>query len=111
MPAASSSRDTASSTARTSSTPPSSATRPARRACCRLGLRGPGLAVQTACSSSLVALHLAVQALQAGDCDMALAGGATVHVPPRLGTYTEGGYLSPEGRCRAFDARASGTVF
>ncbi len=76
----------------------------------KLGLRGPAVTVQTACSTSLVAIHLAAQALLAGDCDIALAGGASVHVPPRFGHYSEGGPLSPDGRCRAFDARAQGTV-
>ncbi|MCP3138286.1 type I polyketide synthase [Pyxidicoccus xibeiensis] len=76
----------------------------------KLGLRGPAVTVQTACSTSLVAIHLAAQALLAGDCDLALAGGASVHVPPRFGHYSEGGPLSPDGRCRAFDARAQGTV-
>ena len=76
----------------------------------KLGLRGPAVTVQTACSTSLVAIHLAAQALLAGDCDIALAGGASVHAPPRFGHYSEGGPLSPDGRCRAFDARAQGTV-
>ncbi|WP_164018516.1 type I polyketide synthase [Pyxidicoccus trucidator] len=76
----------------------------------KLGLRGPAVTVQTACSTSLVAIHLAAQALLSGDCDIALAGGASVHVPPRFGHYSEGGPLSPDGRCRAFDARAQGTV-
>ncbi|NOK11304.1 type I polyketide synthase [Corallococcus exercitus] len=76
----------------------------------KLGLRGPAVTVQTACSTSLVAIHLAAQALLAGDCDIALAGGASVHVPPRFGHYSEGGPLSPDGRCRAFDAQAQGTV-
>jgi phthiocerol/phenolphthiocerol synthesis type-I polyketide synthase E len=76
----------------------------------KLGLRGPAVTVQTACSTSLVAIHLAAQALLAGDCDIALAGGASVQVPPRFGHYSEGGPLSPDGRCRAFDARAQGTV-
>ncbi|WP_158625004.1 non-ribosomal peptide synthetase/type I polyketide synthase [Corallococcus terminator] len=76
----------------------------------KLGLRGPAVTVQTACSTSLVAIHLAAQALLAGDCDIALAGGASVHAPPRFGHYSEGGPLSPDGRCRAFDAKAQGTV-
>jgi phthiocerol/phenolphthiocerol synthesis type-I polyketide synthase E len=76
----------------------------------KLGLRGPAVTIQTGCSTSLVAIHLAAQALLAGDCDLALAGGATVHVPLRLGYYVPGGVLSPDGHCRAFDARAQGTV-
>ncbi|MEA2695316.1 MAG: hypothetical protein QOJ16_4703, partial [Acidobacteriota bacterium] len=77
----------------------------------KLGLRGPSVNVQTACSSSLVAVHLARQALLAGECDMALAGGVSIAVPHRTGyLHQEGGILSPDGHCRAFDARARGTV-
>jgi acyl transferase domain-containing protein len=76
----------------------------------KLGLTGPAITVQTACSTSLVAIHLAAQALLTGDCDMALAGGVTVHVPADPGEYTDGGILSLDGHCRAFDAAANGTV-
>jgi acyl transferase domain-containing protein len=76
----------------------------------KLGTRGPAVAVQAACATSLVAVHLAAQALLAGECDLALAGGTSVHVPPKLGRYTVGGILSPTGTCRAFDARADGVV-
>jgi phthiocerol/phenolphthiocerol synthesis type-I polyketide synthase E len=77
-----------------------------------LDLRGPSLAVQTACSSGLVAVHLAAQSLLGGECDMALAGGLAVRVPHRVGyVYDPGSIVSPDGRCRAFDARAAGTVF
>ncbi|MFT7836857.1 beta-ketoacyl synthase N-terminal-like domain-containing protein [Saccharothrix sp. BKS2] len=76
----------------------------------KLGLRGPVCTVQSACSTSLVAIHVAAQALLAGDCDIALAGGATVHVPPPAGTYVEGGILAADGHTRAFDADATGTV-
>ncbi|MFG3247806.1 amino acid adenylation domain-containing protein [Streptomyces sp. NPDC048187] len=76
----------------------------------KLNLRGPSVSVQTGCSTSLVAVHTACQALIGGECDVALAGGATV-VPHRRGyRYEEGGVLSADGRCRAFDAGASGTV-
>ncbi|XYH92806.1 type I polyketide synthase [Sorangium sp. So ce1128] len=80
------------------------------RAAYKLNLRGPAITVQTACSTSLVSIHLATQALLSGDCEMALAGGATVRVPAPIDNYTEGGVLSPDGHCRAFDARAQGTV-
>ena len=47
----------------------------------KLNLRGPSVAVQTRCSTSLVAVHMACQSLQAGECDMALAGGVSLCVP------------------------------
>ncbi|MFD8396072.1 type I polyketide synthase [Streptomyces sp. NPDC059680] len=76
----------------------------------RLGLTGPSVTVQTACSSSLVAVHQAAQALLAGDCDMALAGGITIRLP-RVGyRHQEGGTMSPDGRCRTFSADAKGIV-
>ena len=78
----------------------------------KLNLTGPSINVQTACSTSLVAVHLACQAIFAGECDMALAGAATVRVPQHVGyTSVKGGILSPDGHCRAFDADAQGTIF
>jgi acyl transferase domain-containing protein len=72
-------------------------------------LRGPSVNVQTACSTSLVAVHYAAQALLAGECDMALAGGVTIELPHARGyLYTEGEILSPDGHCHAFDHRAQG---
>ncbi|WP_266159987.1 non-ribosomal peptide synthetase/type I polyketide synthase [Dyella silvatica] len=83
----------------------------ASRIAYKLGLNGPAIGVQTACSSSLVAVALAVHALRHGECDVALAGGASVSVPHRVGyLYEEGSILSPDGRCRAFDTDAGGTV-
>ena len=76
----------------------------------KLGLRGPAVAVQAACATSLVAVHTAVAALLAGDCDIALAGGAAVHVPGRESPFTEGGIIARDGVCRTFDAGAGGTV-
>lgn len=77
----------------------------------KLNLRGPSVAVQTACSTSLVAVHLACQSLLSHESDMALAGGVSIHVPGKSGyLYRRGGVHSPDGRCRAFDAGASGTV-
>ncbi len=77
----------------------------------KLNLKGPSITVQTACSTSLVAVHLACQGLLNGECDMALAGAVTVRTPQKIGyLYQEGGVLSPDGRCRAFDAKAQGMV-
>lgn len=77
----------------------------------KLNLRGPSVNVQTACSTSLVAVHLACQSLLEHACDIALAGAVSVHFPLRAGyPYEEGGILSPDGHCRAFDAKARGAV-
>ncbi|KWD48151.1 type I polyketide synthase [Burkholderia ubonensis] len=78
----------------------------------RLNLHGPSVNVQTACSTSLVAVHLAAQSLLRGECDAALAGGVSIHVPHRIGyLYQEGMVASPDGHCRAFDRQGAGTVF
>ena len=85
---------------------------PSTRISYKLNLTGPSINVQTACSSSLVAVHLACQAIVAGECDMALAGAATVRIPQHAGHMSvKGGILSPDGHCRAFDANAQGTIF
>ena len=75
----------------------------------KLNLRGPSVSVNTACSTSLVAVHLACQSLLNGECDMALAGGVSIKIPQKRG-YQAGGIFSPDGHCRAFDARAQGTL-
>ncbi len=77
----------------------------------KLNLSGPCVNIDTACSTSLVAVHHAVGSLLLGECDIALAGGASVDVPVVGGhLYEEGNIASPDGHCRAFDAAASGTV-
>jgi acyl transferase domain-containing protein/thioesterase domain-containing protein/SAM-dependent methyltransferase/acyl carrier protein len=83
----------------------------ATRVAYKLDLRGPAITVQTACSTSLVAVQLAWQALLGYQCDLALAGGVSVGFPLGAGhLHQEGDILSPDGHCRAFDARAQGTV-
>lgn len=77
----------------------------------KLNLNGPSLVVQTACSTSLVAVHMACQSLLNMECDIALAGGVSVSTRKAGYLYQEGGVLSKDGRCRSFDADATGTIF
>ena len=78
----------------------------------KLNLTGPAISMNTACSTSLVAICQAFDALRAGHCDMALAGGSSITCPPRSGYVSqEGSMLSPDGHTRSFDIDARGTVF
>lgn len=78
----------------------------------QFNLRGPSLTVQTACSSSLVAVHMACQSLLSNECDMALAGAASIRIPHNVGYFYEpGSMMSASGHCRPFDSRSDGTVF
>jgi amino acid adenylation domain-containing protein len=77
----------------------------------KLNLKGPSITVQTACSTSLVAVHFACQSLLNGESDMAMAGGVSISVPQQTGyLFNPGGILSPDGHCRAFDAKAQGMI-
>lgn len=78
----------------------------------KLGLRGPSFTVLSACSTSLLATHVACQSLLNEECDIALAGGVSIQVDhPRGYKCLPGSIMSLDGHCRAFDARANGTVF
>ncbi len=76
-----------------------------------LNLRGPSLSLDTACSSALTAVHLACENISAGRCQAAVAGGVTVLISPDgfIG-FSQAGMLSPDGKCKAFDASANGFV-
>lgn len=84
----------------------------ASRVAHKLNLTGPAISLNTACSTSLVAIVQAFDALRAGRCDMALAGGSSIACPPDSGYLAqEGTMLSPDGHTRTFDVNAQGTVF
>lgn len=77
-----------------------------------LNLTGPAVSVHSACSTSLLAIAEAVASLRNGQCNVALAGGASITSPINSGhLYQEGTMLSADGHCRSFDADADGTVF
>ena len=105
----------------------------ANRVSYHLDLRGPTVPIDTACSSTLYATHLAVQALRNGECEAAVVGGCQLNhrcvtsiltnLVLRLKAdgdllcrftdwliYTQGGILSPDGKCKPFDATANGSV-
>ena len=72
---------------------------------------GPAIAVDTACSSSLTAIHLACSSIHSGECSIALAGGVNILLSPTSTMcLSKAGMMAPDGRCKAFDARANGYV-
>ena len=74
-------------------------------------LKGPSISMDTACSSSLVGVHLACQSIWSGESKQALAGGANLILRPETSIMmSKGGFLSPDGYCKAFDSRANGYV-
>jgi acyl transferase domain-containing protein/acyl carrier protein len=76
-----------------------------------LGLQGPAMSVDTACSSSLVAIHLACQSLQRGESELAVAGGVNLLLSPlTMHLLAQTQALSPDGKCKTFDAGANGFV-
>ncbi|WP_168403980.1 beta-ketoacyl synthase N-terminal-like domain-containing protein [Erwinia amylovora] len=78
----------------------------------KLGFTGPSVTVQTGCSTSLTAVHTAMQSLLLGECEIAFAGGVSVHACPRPGySYHPDLMFSRDGACRPFDKDASGTFF
>ena len=84
----------------------------ASRTAYQLNLTGPAVSVYAACSTSLLAIAQAVQSIRSGQCEVALAGGASITTPINSGhLYQEGAMLSRDGHCRSFDADAQGTVF
>lgn len=75
------------------------------------GFQGPAITVDTACSSSLVAIHLACQSLRSRESNLALAGGVNLLLSPSSSiAYSKAKMLSPDGKCRTFDAGANGYV-
>jgi len=75
------------------------------------GLQGPCMALDTACSSSLVAIHQAIKSLQSKESDMALAGGVNLILHPEMHIgFSKLQAISPDGRCKTFDASANGYV-
>ena len=76
-----------------------------------LNLHGPSEPIDTACSSSLVSIHRAVQSMQTGDCDLAIAGGVNALLSPELFiSFGKAGMLAPDGRCKTFGKGANGYV-
>ncbi|KAJ5740086.1 Acyl transferase/acyl hydrolase/lysophospholipase [Penicillium manginii] len=81
----------------------------ANRVSYELDFTGPSMVIRTACSSSLVALHEACVAIERGDCESAVVGGANLILGPGMtAAMSEQGVLSPDGSCNTFSANANG---
>jgi amino acid adenylation domain-containing protein len=84
----------------------------ATRTAYELNLNGPAVSVHAACSTSLLAIAQAADSIRNGQCNVALAGGASINSPIKSGhLYQQGTMLSADGHCRSFDAESDGTVF
>ncbi|MFC4197821.1 amino acid adenylation domain-containing protein [Pedobacter jamesrossensis] len=84
----------------------------ASRTAYHLNLKGPAVSVNSACSTSLLAIATAVNSLRTNQCEIAIAGGASITAPINSGhIYQEGSMLSADGHCAPFDDNATGTVF
>ncbi|TSD67381.1 amino acid adenylation domain-containing protein [Inquilinus sp. KBS0705] len=84
----------------------------ATRTAYELNLNGPAVSVHSACSTSLLAIAQAAESIRSGQCNVALAGGASISAPIKSGhLYQQGTMLSGDGHCRSFDADCDGTVF
>ncbi|KLT66997.1 type I polyketide synthase [Pedobacter sp. BMA] len=84
----------------------------ASRTAYHLNLKGPAINVNSACSTSLLAILEAVNSLRAMQCDVAIAGGASINASINSGhLYQDGSILSKDGHCRPFDNDSTGTVF
>ncbi|KST70373.1 type I polyketide synthase [Mastigocoleus testarum] len=83
----------------------------ANRLSYHLNLKGPSIGLETACSSSLVAVHLACQSLRSGESNLVIAGGVNLVLSPDMTvTFSQARMMSPDGRCKTFDASANGYV-
>ncbi|AXK31819.1 acyltransferase domain-containing protein [Streptomyces armeniacus] len=81
----------------------------AGRVCHTFGLQGPAQVIDTACSSSLTAVHQAVRSLRSGETELALAGGVNAILSPYgFVLLSQSQAVSPDGRCKTFDASANG---
>jgi acyl transferase domain-containing protein/NAD(P)H-dependent flavin oxidoreductase YrpB (nitropropane dioxygenase family)/NAD(P)-dependent dehydrogenase (short-subunit alcohol dehydrogenase family) len=75
----------------------------------RFDLGGVNYTVDAACASSLAAVYLAVRDLEARTSDVAVVGGVdALQNPFPFLCFSKTQALSPNGRCRSFDAEGDG---